>query len=337
MASLAPPIAALSGAGIVLFWRWYRSGDPRWWVLPLAVAAELAWAARLWSGYPAFLPWVRQAAIAAGVAAIAVLVAVRLSRRARARLATGFVTAALAAAVAAMLAAPATWASSVLDARYAGSSFDAGAGPAGGFGFGGGPGGPGAGAARNNLAGPRPYEAIAGRYPPGGAVPGGAVPGGRFPRGEYGTGRPQAAGGPGGGILATATTTLSQGDQRLYDYLSAHRDGAGYLMAVQSWSVAAPFILATGQEVMPMGGFSGSVPEPTLARVRQLVASGQLRFFLLGGAGSGPGGLGGGAGSQVEQVISWVQSACTVVPAQAYDGASGSTATLYECGTNRTR
>jgi len=281
------------------------------------------------------------------VAAIAVLVAVRLSRRARARLATGFVTAALAAAVAAMLAAPATWASSVLDARYAGSSFDAGAGPAGGFGFGAGnrqrPGaGNGQGAARNNLAGPRAYEAIAGPYPPGGAVPGGRVPGGRVPGGEFGSGRPLAAGGtggPGGGILATATTTLSQGDQQLYDYLSAHRDGAGYLMAVQSWSVAAPFILATGQEVMPMGGFSGSVPEPTLARVRQLVASGQLRFFLLGGAGFGPGGLGGGAGgpSQVEQIITWVQSACTVVSAQAYGGTIGTAATLYECRTSRTR
>ena len=40
-----------------------------------------------------------------------------------------------------------------------------------------------------------------------------------------------------------------------------------------------------------MGGFSGSVPSPTLARVKQLVATGQLKFFLLGGAGGfgGPG------------------------------------------------
>ena len=27
MASLAPPLAALSGAGIVMFWRWYRAGS----------------------------------------------------------------------------------------------------------------------------------------------------------------------------------------------------------------------------------------------------------------------------------------------------------------------
>ena len=43
MASLAPPLAALSGAGIVLFWRWYRAGSWAGWLLPVAVAAELAW------------------------------------------------------------------------------------------------------------------------------------------------------------------------------------------------------------------------------------------------------------------------------------------------------
>jgi hypothetical protein len=83
---------------------------------------------------------------------------------------------------------------------------------------------------------------------------------------------------------------------------------------------------------MPMGGFSGSVPEPTLARVKQLVATGQLRFFLLGGAGgfSGPGR--GGAGSTVAQVTSWVESACTAVPARDYGAGSGATETLYACG-----
>ncbi len=37
----------------------------------------------------------------------------------------------------------------------------------------------------------------------------------------------------------------------------AHRDGASYLMAVQSWSEASPYILYTGQEVLAMGGFTG--------------------------------------------------------------------------------
>ena len=81
-----------------------------------------------------------------------------------------------------------------------------------------------------------------------------------------------------------------------------------------------------------MGGFSGSVPSPTLARVRQLVTTGQLRFFLLGGAG-GFGGPGrGGAAGTAAQVTSWVESACAVVPPADY-GTSGSSAqTLYACG-----
>jgi 4-amino-4-deoxy-L-arabinose transferase-like glycosyltransferase len=329
MASLAPPLAALSGAGIVLFWRWYRAGDPRGWVLPVAVAAELGWATFLWSGYRSFLPWVLPAAIVAGAAAIVVLGLARLSRRARTRLAT----AGLAAAVAAMLAAPAAWAASVLDVRYAGSSFDASAGPGGAFGFGGGSIGGG---------GLRRYQAIAGRY--GRAAGPAGVPG----AGEPGTGAPGGSGGPGGGLLATANTTLSGSEQRLYAYLTAHRDGASYLMAVQSWSVASPYILATGQEVMPMGGFSGSVPEPTLARVQQLVSSGQLRFFMLGsGAGFGPGaGAATGGISEAQKIASWVEASCAEVPASAYGGTSstaapgsggpfaglgGTSATLYEC------
>jgi len=79
-----------------------------------------------------------------------------------------------------------------------------------------------------------------------------------------------------------------------------------------------------------MGGFSGSVPEPTLARVRQLVATGQLRFFLLGAGGAGP----GGRGSAAAQLASWVESSCAAVPGQDYGATSstGDSGTLYECG-----
>ena len=336
MASLAPPLAALSGAGIVLSWRWYRAGSAAGWLLPAAVAAELAWAYYLWSGFRGFLPWVLPVAIVLGVVAVVVMVAGRLSRRARGAV----VGAGLAVGVAAMLAAPTAWAASVLDSRYAGSSFDASAGPAGGLGAGGG--GP------VRMSSFRPGTAPGGQaegFPAGGAPGGG--PGGGFPngQGERGTGErggfggaggfagargPDGGSGLGGGIFGS--TSLSASQQQLYRYVSAHRDGAGYLLAVSSWSQASAYILATGQEIMPMGGFSGSVPEPTLARVKQLVSTGQLRFFLLGGAG-GFGGLGrGGADSTTAQVTSWVESACAAVPAADYGGTSGSAGTLYACG-----
>jgi hypothetical protein len=329
VAALAAPAAALSAAGIVMCWRWYTAGDKRGWLLPLAIAAELAWAASLWSGYRGFLPWVLPAAGVAGLAAIVVLVAVRLSGRALTRLAT----AGLAAGVLAMLAAPAAWAGSVLDAKYAGSSFDASAGPAGGFGAGTGPGGPGAG----GTPGARP-----GRFAPGGTgaggagrvpFPGGGTPG-RLPAGARGG---PAGGRPGGGILSAAATTLTSTERQIFGYVSAHRAGAGYLLAVQSWAEASPYILATGQEVLPLGGFSGSVPEPTLRRAEQLVHGGQLRFFLLGGR-SGPGQAPGAdaSGSQAQRIARWVSASCAKVPAKDYAGtAAGTTAGAGTAGTGR--
>jgi 4-amino-4-deoxy-L-arabinose transferase-like glycosyltransferase len=353
VASLAPPLAALSGTGIVLFWRWYRSGSRAWWLLPLAVAVEVAWAYYLWSGYRGFLPWLAPAAIVAGGIAIVVMAATRLSLVARLpRISRrGAVTAGVAAGVlgvAAMLAAPAAWSASVLDVKYGGSSLDASAGPAGGFGPGGG-GGAGlrgdrtaegfrrfreegrAGGGGNFPAGPTTSPAN-GNAPGGGTSPGGDEPGGGAVPGRGAFPVRGSGGAPGGagGILGSTSTTLTSGQEALYRYLTAHRGGATYLFAVQGWTSAAAYILATGQQVLPMGGFSGSVPEPTLARVKQLVASGQLRYFMLGGAGGfGGGGLGrGGASSPTEQIGTWVESACHTVQVPGADSAG----TLYQCG-----
>jgi 4-amino-4-deoxy-L-arabinose transferase-like glycosyltransferase len=320
MSALAAPLAALSAAGIVMFWRAYRAGGWRSWVLPVAVAAELAWAVFLWRDYSGFLPWARDALVAVGAVAVVVMVAARLSRRAQARLAT----AGLAAGVAAMLAAPGAWAASVLDTTYGGSSFNASAGPAGGMGGGGGGGGPTGGSS----------TARAERFLGDRAIASGAA-------GDVelrGVGGGIGAGGAGGGITASATTTLTSAEQRLYNYVNAHRDGAGYLMAVGSWEEASPYILATGQEVMDMGGFSGSVPSPTLAAVKALVHSGQLRFFLVSGTGSGGAGFAGGGGGSVSTTIdSWVESACKTVPATAYEATSGSGSSagaLYACSSS---
>jgi hypothetical protein len=329
MSSLAPPLAALPAAGIVMFWRAFRAGGGRAWVLPAAVAAELAWALFLWHYYPGFLPWARDAIAAVGVVAIVALVAARLSRRARVRL----VTVGLAGGVAAMIAAPGAWAASVLDTTYGGSSFNASAGPAGGFGGGGAGGG---GAPAGGLA------AAAGRYSGRGTAGGDRTgnPGGDrtttgFPAGA-GAGAAVGGGGAGGGITASATTTLTSAEQQIYNYVSAHRDGAGYLLAVGSWEEAGQYILATGQEVMDLGGFSGSVPSPTLAQVKNLVQTGQLKFFLVSGSGGGAGFGAGGGESTATAIDSWVSSACTPVPAKDYSSgaatAAASTGTLYACG-----
>ena len=304
MSALAPALAALSAAGIVMFCRAYRAEGWRGWVLPLAVAAEVAWAFFLWRDYGGFLPWARDLLVVAGAVAVVALVVARLSRRARARL----VTVALGTAVAAILVAPATWAASVLDVSYAGSSFNATAGPAGAVG------GFAGGGQRAGVPAAQFADRLGGRAA---AAGGGFAPGGE--------------GGAGGGIGSSATATLTSAEQRLYDYVSAHRDGASYLMAVSSWEEASPYILSTGQEVMPMGGFSGTVPSPTLAAVQHLVRTGQLRFFLISGTGAGAGFGGAGGGSTAATIDAWVRSACTAVPTADYAG-TAATATAGGAG-----
>jgi len=319
MATLAPPLAALSAAGITMFWQAHRAGGRRSWILPAAVAAEVAWTLFVWRDYSGFLPWARTALLAAGAVSIIVMVAAKLSRRIPTRAAIAGLT----AGVLAMLAAPATWAASVLDTKYGGTSFNASAGPAGGMGgFG-------------NRSGPS-SESPTQRY------------GIRVPQGQGASGS-SPSGGP-GGMLATTTLTAEQ--RQIYNYVTTHRDGASYLMAVQSWSQASPYILATGQEVMPMGGFSGSVPQPTLTQVKKLVTDKKLRFFLLDGAGQGQGvAMGRQTSATVAAIESWVRDACTEIPAADYgatssaapssgDGSAGlggsgsfggETGTLYQC------
>jgi hypothetical protein len=53
-----------------------------------------------------------------------------------------------------------------------------------------------------------------------------------------------------------------------------------YLMATQTAVLAAPFIYASGLEVLPIGGFTGTIPEPTLATVEHLVQTGEVATFL---------------------------------------------------------
>jgi 4-amino-4-deoxy-L-arabinose transferase-like glycosyltransferase len=53
-----------------------------------------------------------------------------------------------------------------------------------------------------------------------------------------------------------------------------------YLMATQTAVLAAPFIWASGREVVPIGGFTGTIPEPTLATLQNLIRTGFVATFL---------------------------------------------------------
>ncbi|WP_432829834.1 ArnT family glycosyltransferase [Dactylosporangium sp. CA-092794] len=298
MASLAPPLAALSAAAVVQGWRGLRDRTAPW-LLPALVVAELAWTVYLSRGFGDFLPWLPWVAVAAAVVALPVLVAAAVPRGPSPRRAA--LGTAMALAVAAMVAVPSAWAASVLDARYGGSAFDASAGPA----------------SREDFAGG--FGPAAGRAPGGGAGPG--FPG--FPGGGAPMPVAERLGGPGGGgPFGEMTGTLTAEERRLDDYLVAHRGGARYLAAMTSWNTAGPYIMATGRPYLPMGGFSGDVPQPTLAAAQALVARGELHYFMLSPAGGG--GFGRErAGGTTTAIADWVRSTCATVP---------DFETLFRCG-----
>ena len=50
---------------------------------------------------------------------------------------------------------------------------------------------------------------------------------------------------------------------------------------VESTIIAGPYILATGREFLPIGGYSGVVPSPTLAQFEHDVALGRVHRVTL--------------------------------------------------------
>ena len=132
------------------------------------------------------------------------------------------------------------------------------------------------------LAGPLAYAAdtmataYSGGDPSAGPQSAGSI-------GGPGSNGPGVLGGLGGGSAAT--------NQALVDYLVANQGSARWIVAASGSQDAAGIQLAAGLPVLTMGGFTGSDPAPTTAELQALVASGQVRYVLLGGGPGGPGGL----------------------------------------------
>jgi 4-amino-4-deoxy-L-arabinose transferase-like glycosyltransferase len=107
--------------------------------------------------------------------------------------------------------------------------------------------------------------------------------------------------------------------------------GAGPWVLAVSSSMEADTPIVDGYSVMAYGGFSGSDPSLTTAKLADLVATGKLRFVSAGGGfggfggGGGPGGFGGGSSA----VTSAVSSACTPVNATNWGGSG--TSGVYDC------
>ena len=228
---------------------------------------------------PSWQPWVLWTVVAAGAVAVVALAAVHRLPRA---LALGTVAAALIAS----LLGPAAY--SVATAATPHSGAVVSAGPDGGrSGFGGGRG-----------QGARPAGAPFGNAGPPGAAAG------QNSRGGGGT----------AGLLDAPVP-----GQALTALLSAGADGFTWQAATVGSQNAAAYQLAGGHPVMALGGYNGTDPFPTLAQFQQLVADGQVHFFV---GGTGPGSTASGGSDTARQIAEWVAAtyrATTVDGTAVYD------------------
>jgi hypothetical protein len=123
------------------------------------------------------------------------------------------------------------------------------------------------------------------RFGPGGR------PDGARRDGDGGAGPVISQGGPGGGFGSRANAS----DPALVALLQ--NAGTKWAAATTSASGSADLALASGTDVMGIGGFSGRDPAPTLQRFQELVAAGEVHYFI--GGGGGPGGN--------SEIATWVQ------------------------------
>lgn len=284
--ALAPAIAALVGMGACEAWdrrtHWAGRGV-------LAAAGGTAAGMGFWllGRTTAYGGWLRWSVLVVGfAAALLLLLTDRLPRFATAVTVGG--------AVAAALAGPTAYAVTTVTTPHTGSIVTAGpnTGGPGGMGRGGVPGG---GMPRGGFPGGAPGGLA-------GGMPGGMPPGG-FPGGSDQTGGRGGANGMGG--LLNASTPSAEVVAALRADASSYRWAA----ATVGSQNAAGLQLGSGEPVMPIGGFNGSDPSPTLDEFKGYVASGDIHYFMGGGGFRGQNG-GGNSGNEIS---SWVQANFTQV------------------------
>ena len=67
------------------------------------------------------------------------------------------------------------------------------------------------------------------------------------------------------------------------------RRGAPYLFAAQTSAVAAPYIYVTGEEVLPLGGYTGTAPVPSARAVAWSILEQKFHLALVASPGASPG------------------------------------------------
>jgi 4-amino-4-deoxy-L-arabinose transferase-like glycosyltransferase len=83
-------------------------------------------------------------------------------------------------------------------------------------------------------------------------------------------------------------------------YVDRTYPGHGIVYAVDTSALASSNIMVTGREFLPIGGFSGNIPSPTVAQLHRLIDSGRVQTFLVPVRPSG-----------TDPRISWIRANCS--------------------------
>ncbi|GAB23067.1 putative glycosyltransferase [Gordonia polyisoprenivorans NBRC 16320 = JCM 10675] len=288
-AALAPAVAAVLAGGAAVAWRVRE----RLWVrilLAVAVWFGAIWAFVLLGRSPDFVPWLRWIVLFVGVVGGAVML---LAHR------VYLSSLALVLALVAGLAGPLAYTIDTITTAKQGSIISAGPrvegdGP-GGFG------GPGRGNRRPQMPGGMgqmpgmgqgQMPGGMGRFPGMGQMPGGF--GGRT--GAYGG--MGGMGGPAGGLLMGSTPSAE-----MVATLRSNADDFTWVAAAIGSNTASGYQLESGYSVMPIGGFNGTDPSPTLAQFQKLVEQKEIHYFIGGGMM-----MGGRSDGPSAQITEWVES-----------------------------
>ena len=332
IATIAPPLAALTGIGAAGMYREYVSGSRAGWLLVIAVLVTGILQAVFLSSDTGFagslVPFILAGTIAcAGSLALMKVRNVGILENHRFPIA--------AVAIAILFIAPLVWSCTLIPDGNSGNLPTAAlaGGSRGGIGDGG-PASPGMGGPGNTgIFGPG-NSSVAGnrdglQEPPMARNGTGLLDRGITSRSGMETGAPgftamgefpgnQTAdgsamnGGPddrGGSRVSTS---------RLAEYLIAHTTGETWILAVPSSHDGADLIIQTGKPVMCIGGFTGSDQFLNITMLRRYIDEGKVRYFL--GSGSDDGGGMGGSGNS--GLFSWVSGHCTAVSSEEWSGNS---------------
>lgn len=98
-------------------------------------------------------------------------------------------------------------------------------------------------------------------------------------------------------------------DDKTLSYLKKNNTGEQYLFATTSYQTAAPYIIDKGESVITMGGFSGSDPVYSVEKLKELVVSGKIKYFLISNEG-----MRGGS----SEVTKWIQENGEEIPSEEW-------------------